>query len=121
MPQVLRRTRGSIELVDASQLLPGLKRTPGLRRWRPFDKQKQAFFDTHDEARAVRQFSRDSFTCACSRGSDHPAMWSAPCLASKQLGGEHVVGKEAWVCLRRPERRTRLHSCSAITAVDTFP
>ena len=47
-----------MELVDASQLLPGLKRTPGLRRWRPYDKQKQAFFDTHDEARAVRESLR---------------------------------------------------------------
>ena len=52
--QVLRRTKGSIELVDASELLPGLKRTPGLHRWRPFDKQKQAFFDSYDDARAVR-------------------------------------------------------------------
>ncbi len=46
--------------MDASQLLPGLRRTPGLRRWRPFDKQKQAFFDTHEEARAVRIFFETS-------------------------------------------------------------
>ena len=52
--QVLRRTKGSMELVDASTLLPGLQRTPGLHRWRPYDKQKQAFFATHTEARAVR-------------------------------------------------------------------
>ena len=63
--QILRRTRGSIELVDASELLPGLKRTPGLRRWRPFDKQKQAFFDTHDEARAVRMSSDSCSAALC--------------------------------------------------------
>ena len=51
--QVLRRTRGSIELVDAAKLLPGLKRTPGLHSWRPFGKQKQTFCSTGDEARAV--------------------------------------------------------------------
>ena len=48
--------------MDASELLPGLKRTPGLRKWRPFDKQKQAFFDTFDAARAVR-----TMTCGIER------------------------------------------------------
>ncbi len=51
---MLRRTKGSMELVDASALLPGLQRTPGLHRWLPYDKQKQAFFASHADARAVR-------------------------------------------------------------------
>ncbi len=112
--QILRRTRGSIELVDASELLPRLKRTPGLRRWRPFDKQKQAFFDTHEEARAVRM-SSDSCSAALSRrDADHfgtMAHFRLHTLFSCKL---RDIAGTARACLRCFQNRARVRDSSAV-------
>ncbi len=50
--QVLRRTGGSMELLDVSEQLPELKRLPGLRTWKVKD-QRQGFLSSWQEADQV--------------------------------------------------------------------
>jgi hypothetical protein len=50
--QVLRRCKGAFELVDVSDHLPGLRRLPGMQRWRVKD--REGWYDTWEEGRQVR-------------------------------------------------------------------
>lgn len=43
-----------MELVDVPELLPDLKRLPGVHHWKAFDKEKKAFYDTYAAAKEVR-------------------------------------------------------------------
>lgn len=52
-----------MELVDVPELLPDLKRLPGVHQWKAFDKEKKAFYSTYAEAKEVHTSpSLDSIT-----------------------------------------------------------
>ena len=52
--QVLRRTKGAMELVDVAELLPGLRRLPGMQRWKVLDRDRKAYYDSYAAAQQVR-------------------------------------------------------------------
>ena len=49
--EVLRRCEGSVELLDPSKIVPGLKVSPGVSTWKVFDKDMQ-LFSSWDELQA---------------------------------------------------------------------
>lgn len=51
--QVLRRTKGAFELVDVSDSLPGLRRLPGMQRWKVRDRDR--WYSTWEEGKEVRR------------------------------------------------------------------
>lgn len=66
--QVLRRTRGCMELVDVSAQLPELKRLPGLHTWVVKDHPRSGFLDTYSQCTPVSSsaWSRPwPRTCTC--------------------------------------------------------
>jgi len=65
--ELLRRCGGALELVDASGLLPGLERRPGLRTWGVCDGDL-SWYDTYDDARARSP----------APGLFAPSMWPPP-------------------------------------------
>ena len=50
-PQVLRRCKGAFELVDVSDHLTGLRRLPGMQRWRVKDRER--WYDSWEEGKQV--------------------------------------------------------------------
>ena len=45
---IIRRTQGSLQLVDVSNELPNLKRKPGIKHWRVMDRDG-TWYNTHEE------------------------------------------------------------------------
>ncbi|RKP10624.1 S-adenosyl-L-methionine-dependent methyltransferase [Thamnocephalis sphaerospora] len=58
--EVLRRYKGAVELVDASAMLPELKRRPGLHSWKVGSKDGRLFESYDDVPEADRKFIRKS-------------------------------------------------------------